>query len=237
MEMARVMANSRKSLPTTSRMKSSGISTAIREMVRDTMVKAISPEPFKAAASGFSPLSMWREMFSIITIASSTTNPEAMVSAISERLSRLNPARYITAKVPIRDTGTDRLGMIVAGTLRRKRKITITTSATASDSSNCTSFTDARMVFVRSVTTERRTLEGSDARSRGKSACTRSTTWITFAPGWRCTLTSTAGASFTQLASWVFSALSSTRATSLRYTGAPSLYATTRFAYSAGLRI
>src|SRR5476649_188899 len=70
-------------------------------------------------------------MFSIMTMASSTTKPAAMVSAISDRLLRLKPHRYITAKVPISDSGTDRLGMIVAGTLRRNRKITSTTSATA----------------------------------------------------------------------------------------------------------
>src|SRR5665213_1396625 len=90
-------------------------------------------------------------MFSIMTIASSTTKPEAMVSAISDRLLRLKPHRYMAAKVPISDNGTDRLGMMVAGTLRRNRKITSTTSATASDSSNCTSLTEARMVLVLSL--------------------------------------------------------------------------------------
>ena len=44
-----------------------------------------------------------------------------------------------------------RLGMIVAGTLRRKRKITSTTRPTDSVSSNSTSLTEARMVTVRSV--------------------------------------------------------------------------------------
>ena len=59
-----------------------------------------------------------------MTIASSTTNPVAIVSAISDRLLRLNPARYITAKVPTSDNGTDRLGINVAEGLRRKTKIT-----------------------------------------------------------------------------------------------------------------
>ena len=36
-------------------------------------------------------------MFSSITMASSTTKPTAMVSAISDRLSRLKPSTYITA--------------------------------------------------------------------------------------------------------------------------------------------
>ena len=38
-----------------------------------------------------------------------------MVSAISDRLSRLKPSRYITANVPMSDSGTERLGMMVAG--------------------------------------------------------------------------------------------------------------------------
>ena len=49
-------------------------------------------------------------MFSIITMASSTTKPVAIVSAISDRLSRLKPSWYIAASVPTSDSGTDRLG-------------------------------------------------------------------------------------------------------------------------------
>ena len=89
-------------------------------------------------------------MFSIITIASSTTKPVEIVSAISERLSRLYPSMYMTANVPTSERGTAMPGMIVAEALRRKRKMTITTSTVVSSSSNSTSFTDARMVVVRS---------------------------------------------------------------------------------------
>ena len=39
-------------------MNSSGISTATSEKVREMMVKPISPAPFSAASSGFSPFSM-----------------------------------------------------------------------------------------------------------------------------------------------------------------------------------
>ena len=45
-------------------------------------------------------------MFSTTTMASSTTNPTEMVSAISEILSRLKPQRYITASAPSSDSGT-----------------------------------------------------------------------------------------------------------------------------------
>src|SRR6476660_4496129 len=100
-------------------------------------------------------------MFSIMTIASSTTKPVEIVSAINVRLLRLKPSRYITASVPTSDNGTATLGMIVADRLRRNRKITITTSATVSTSENCTSLTDARMVIVRSVSTETWTAGGN----------------------------------------------------------------------------
>src|SRR2546422_738842 len=72
-------------------------------------------------------------MFSIITMASSTTKPVEIVSAISVRLLRLYPRRYIAANVPTKDSGTATLGMIVADGLRRNRKITITTKAMVSD--------------------------------------------------------------------------------------------------------
>jgi hypothetical protein len=86
---ARVMANSRKSRPTTSLINKSGISTAMSETVSDMMVKPICSLPLSAAFIGLKPSSMKREMFSIITMASSTTNPVEMVSAISVKLFRL----------------------------------------------------------------------------------------------------------------------------------------------------
>src|SRR2546429_3806760 len=87
-------------------------------------------------------------MFSIITIASSTTKPVEIVSAMSERLSRLYPSRYMTPKVPTIERGRATLGMMVADGLRRKRNSTITTSATVSIRENSTSCTDARIVVV-----------------------------------------------------------------------------------------
>ena len=91
-------------------------------------------------------------MFSIITIESSTTKPVAMISAISERLSIEYSSLYITASVPISDTGTEMLGMIVAGTLRRKTKITSTTSTIANTSSKAASQTEERITPVLSAT-------------------------------------------------------------------------------------
>ena len=88
---ASVMANSWNRRPTTSPMNRSGISTAISETVSEMMVKPISREPLSAASRGASPASTWRATFSITTMASSTTKPVAMVSAINDRLSREKP--------------------------------------------------------------------------------------------------------------------------------------------------
>ena len=63
--------------------------TAMSEMLIDTTVKPISFAPSSAASSGCMPFSRCRVMFSITTMASSTTKPVATVSAISDRLSRL----------------------------------------------------------------------------------------------------------------------------------------------------
>ena len=63
--------------------------TAASESVIETMVKPISRDPLSAASIGVSPRSMWRTMFSSITMASSTTKPTERISAIIDRLSRL----------------------------------------------------------------------------------------------------------------------------------------------------
>src|SRR5260370_40655338 len=104
-------------------------------------------------------------MFSIMTIASSTTNQVAIVNAMSDMLLRLHPARYITAKVPTSESGTDKLGIRVAEGRRRNTKITITTSTTARPGSNSTSASEARIVVVRSVKTATSTAEGRAALS------------------------------------------------------------------------
>ena len=84
-----VTANSWNSRPRMPPMKSTGMNTAASDSVIERIVKPISREPSSAASSGGSPISMWRTMFSSMTIASSTTKPIESVSAISDRLSRL----------------------------------------------------------------------------------------------------------------------------------------------------
>src|SRR4030042_2041625 len=103
-------------------------------------------------------------MFSSMTMASSTTKPTARIKAIKERLSRLYPSRYITAKVKMTDAGSARLGMTVAERLRRKRKITITTRKIARRRVIFTSFTDSRIDIERSYRMLRFTEAGIWAR-------------------------------------------------------------------------
>jgi hypothetical protein len=54
----------------------------------------------------------------------------------------------MTAKVPIRDIGTDIAGITVPQSVRRKRRMTPTTSAIVNSSVFCTSATLARIVCV-----------------------------------------------------------------------------------------
>ena len=124
-----VTANSRNSRPTMPPISRIGMNTAISDRLIDSTVKPTSRAPRSAASNGVMPCSMWRDMFSSTTIASSTTKPVAMVSAISERLLSEKPARYMTPKVPISDTGTATLGISVARPLRRNRNTTRITSA------------------------------------------------------------------------------------------------------------
>src|ERR1700683_254500 len=176
-------------------------------------------------------------MFSIITMASSTTKPVEMVSAISVRLLRLKPSAYIAANVPTSDSGTATLGMTVAAKVRRNTKMTITTSAMHSSSSNSTSATEARTVVVRSVSTAIWITDGIVARNLGNTALMLSTTLMMLAPGCRWMFTITAGTLFIQAESSEFSTPSMTFATSDSVTGAPLRYATTTLRKSAAVVI
>ena len=69
-------------------------------------------------------------MFSIMTMASSTTKPTDMASAISDRLSIENPASHIPAQVPAKASGTDTPAAIVGVIRRRNANTTIITNMT-----------------------------------------------------------------------------------------------------------
>src|SRR5471032_3159878 len=148
-----VTANSRNSAPSWPPMNSSGMNTAISDRLIDSTVKPTSRAPSRAASKRFMPASMWRVVFSSTTMASSTTKPVATVSAISDRLFRLKPSRYITPKVPSSDTTVATAGTKVARRLRRKALTTSTTRMMEMISVTSISCSDERIELVRSVAT------------------------------------------------------------------------------------
>src|SRR5271166_2049462 len=152
-------------------------------------------------------------MFSRTTIASSTTKPVEIVNAISDRLSRLKPSRYITPNEPMIEVGTATLGIAAARTLRRNAKTTRITRKTAMISVFSVSARDCRMVFERSTATVRLTSPGRAAIRRGNSARTLSTAVMMFAPGWRDSTTATPGLPLTSPALRRSSTESTTSAT------------------------
>ena len=170
-----VTANSRNKRPVWPLMKSSGINTATSDRLIDSTVKPTSRAPSSAALNRSMPASMWRLVFSSTTMASSTTNPVATVSAIRLRLFRLKPIRYMTPKVPSRDTTVATAGISVARALRKKALTTSTTSAMEISSVISTSFNEARIDVVRSEATCSVTSAGSCACNSGNSARTPST--------------------------------------------------------------
>ena len=71
-------------------------------------------------------------MFSVITIASSTTRPTESTTASIERTLIEKPARYMRKNVPMSETGITMQGMSVTRQFRRKRKMMMMTSTKAS---------------------------------------------------------------------------------------------------------
>jgi hypothetical protein len=115
-----VTENSRSNRPTTPSISSSGMKAATSETEIDTTVKPICLAPSSAARIGEDPASRLRNMFSIMTMASSTTNPTDTASAIRVRLLIENPRHHMTAHVPASDNGTVTPAAIVGVGRRRK---------------------------------------------------------------------------------------------------------------------
>src|SRR5580704_3566313 len=102
----RVTANSWNCRPMIPPMNNRGMKTATSEMLIESTVNPICFAPLRVASIGERPCSTYRTMFSMTTIASSTTNPTETVSAINEMLSKLKCSSHIAAKVPANDKGT-----------------------------------------------------------------------------------------------------------------------------------
>ncbi|MNH12479.1 hypothetical protein D3C78_1178360 [compost metagenome] len=95
-------------------MKAMGRNTATSTRVMPTIAPLIWPMALRVASLGGRPSSaMIRSTFSTTTMASSTRMP--MASTMPNRVSTLTekPMASITAKVPIRATGTTRVGIRV----------------------------------------------------------------------------------------------------------------------------
>ena len=101
--------------------------------------------PAAAAAKAPMPCLRLRTMFSITTMASSTTMPVARTSANRLMVFTEKPVSQIAATVPISATGMVIAGMIVARAERRKAKITTTTITVASPMDFITSFIEPSM--------------------------------------------------------------------------------------------
>ena len=69
---------------------------------------------------------MWRTIFSISTIASSTSTPATRLSASSVMKLSVKPIRLMIQKVGIAESGMASAEMIVARRSRRNRKTTAT---------------------------------------------------------------------------------------------------------------
>ncbi len=220
-EADRVTANSRNSRPTMPPMNRSGMNTATRLIEIETTVKPTSRAPRSAASSRGMPSSTWRTMFSRTTMASSTTNPVATVSAISDRLLSENPAMYITPSVPSSETTTATAGTTVARHDRRKIETTMTTRMVAIASVISTSRSEARIVVVRSLAISIEMSAGRPARKPGSCALTASTAAMMFAPGWRLMTATIAGRPLNRPTVRASSGPSVTSAMSDRRTAAP----------------
>ena len=178
-----VSANSRNRRPIMPSIKIIGMNAAPSERLIESTVKPNSCAPFSAAVSGASPASICRCTFSTTTIASSTTKPTAIVIAIKESVSSVNPATHIAAKLPAIESGTDTPTAMVCARLRRKTSTTPITNTMATSSVFIKSRMEERMDSVRSVSVLILTPAGIQRPSSGRSALTASTVSITLASG------------------------------------------------------
>ena len=108
---------------------------------------------------------MWRSMFSITTIASSTTMPVASTMPKSVSVLIEKPNSLMNANVPMSDTGIVIAGMIVLRQFCRNRNITRMTSTIASPSVFSTSMIDSRTTTTLS-NASRHSSPGGKLRSR-----------------------------------------------------------------------
>ncbi len=128
-----------------------------------------------------SPICLW--MFSITTIASSTTSPVASTMPNSVKVLMENPSNLINANVPIRETGIVTAGISVLRQSCRNRNITIITKMTASTSVFNTSLIESPTNVVESNAMAYFKPGGKRCESRTNSALTALSTSSALAVG------------------------------------------------------
>ena len=131
-----VIPNCLKNCPETEDRKLTGRNTATIVRLIAITARPISSAASSAARYGDLPIWMWRTMFSISTMASSTRMPT--LSVIASRLTMLSekPSRFITQKAGMIDNGSVMAAMMVDRQSRRNRNTT-TTARTAPSYSVC----------------------------------------------------------------------------------------------------
>ena len=115
--------------------------------------KKISRLPSNAACRIGRPLSSFRNMFSVTTIPSSTTRPVARTIPNNVRMLIEKPHMYMTKNVATSDMGISINGRTATSRLRKKNRITMTTSENAMISVSSTSLIDWRTRRVLSIRT------------------------------------------------------------------------------------
>src|SRR5262249_14238057 len=111
-------------------------------------------------------------MFSIMTMASSTTKPVPIVSAMSERLSSENPQNHMMPKVAMIDSGSATTARMVPRLVRRKISTMEVTNARLRSSVNSRSQPEAPMLAGAARTT-RGTDAGGGVMHHGKRGADR----------------------------------------------------------------
>ena len=124
-------------------------------------------------------------MFSIMTMASSTTKPVEIVSAIRVRLFRLYPSRYITPNVPTSESGTATLGITVAREIAQENKDHHDDQADGDHQFEQDIFDRRADGLVRSVRNGDLDRRGERRLQLGNSFLMRSATLMILAPGCR----------------------------------------------------
>ena len=110
-------------------MNAVGKKTAISVNVVAMTARPISSAASIAASYGDLPPRKWRMIFSISTIASSTSTPITKDSASSEIMFKLKPSSHITKNAGITDSGSATAATSVARQFRKNTKTTTTASS------------------------------------------------------------------------------------------------------------